>query len=208
MKLQAISLLTLAEADLAERIRALLKEYRFAGRLVFKTQPTTFIDPNWTTDFSADLRHALFSGIILFSIVKGMKRSRLVMAILDRDAPTAELVVELLRRFGINVHLCDLSAGFAPVRAFISGVLESERSLLASKPVTNQYERWLLSITDFGLQRRAPARIKSAIPSELSGFFEDHWAQRAGPVHLDRIFGRISGALRRSVIHGAAARSV
>ncbi len=32
--------------------------------------------------------------------------------------------------------------------------------------------------------------------------------KRAGPVHLDRIFGRISGALRRSVIHGAAARSV
>jgi hypothetical protein len=49
------------------------------------------------------------------------------------------------------------------------------------------------------------ARVqKNAAP----GFNWEVYTQRAGPVHLDRISEVISGALRRSVIHGGGARSV
>lgn len=176
MKLHSISLLNIAEAEIANRIRALLKELKFSGRLVFKTQPTTFINPKWAIDLPADLQQALFTGVILFSIVKGLKQSRLAFAIIDRDSPAAELVVELLHRFKINVCLCDINAGFPPVEASMRGILEIGRPLLVSKPITNQYERWLLSITDIGLNRRATERMKSKIPSQLRNEFENCWA--------------------------------
>ncbi|MBK5914852.1 hypothetical protein CCR84_11085 [Rhodocyclus purpureus] len=106
-----------------------------------------------------------------------MERSRLVIAVIDRNAPSAELVAQLLRRFQISVLICDTGAGFMPIHRFIKDILESRCALLTSKPVTNQSERWLLSVTDLGLGRRSPERIKSTIPPQLIGVFEAHWAR-------------------------------
>lgn len=160
MKIQPISLLTPSETLLADRLRSVSNEYKASGRIIYKTHPSTFIDPNWLRGAPEELRNALFTGIILFSLVSGPKRSTLILAIIDAATPQANSVAEILSRFAIDVLVTDIPDGFTPIEKFVRGILGSEKRAARSKLVTNISERWLLNITDLSLGRTLPTRFK------------------------------------------------
>lgn len=65
--LTLIPILTAVESSYADKIKQTLKSERFTnGRLLYKTQPSTFINPNWIIDESQRIQEACFKGIILF----------------------------------------------------------------------------------------------------------------------------------------------
>src|ERR1035438_771854 len=100
-QLQAISLLSATETSLANQIRQFLQG-KFSVRLVFKTHPSTFIKPDWLKGDSDDRVNALYTGVVLFSLLMGnRKRSKIILAVIDADALQAESIASILRTFGV-----------------------------------------------------------------------------------------------------------
>lgn len=171
MTLNHIALLTPAETTLADNVRHHYQKLGRKWRSLYKTQPSTFIDPRWIDDLAPEIKNALFHGSILIAVVKGAKQSHLALALIDKNAPMAELVQSLLQRFKIGSLLCDPEKDSEQIEAFVSAMLGNKEALLSSKRVTNACERWLLSTTDLALMRRANQEFLQRIPDSLKSFF-------------------------------------
>jgi hypothetical protein len=175
MTLNHIALLTPNETTLAKNVRRQHQKSGKKWRSLYKTQPSTFIDPRWIDDLAPELKSALFQGTILIAVVKGTKQSHLALALIDKNAPMAELVQSLLQHFKIGSMLCDPKKDAEQIEAFVSAMIGNKEALLTSKRVTNAYERWLLSTTDLALMRRANQEFQQSIPDSLKNFFQAEW---------------------------------
>ena len=165
-KLQEISILSEVETQLADEVRKYLKSIKFSGRIIFKTQPTTFIHPDWISEEPVDHRDALFNSVILFSLVKGHKESRIVLAIIDITSPNATMVASILKDFNVSVLVTEITTNFNLIHDFLQQVLVTGVFKLETKRVTNLAERWLLSTTDIAIGRRIPESIRQTLPPE------------------------------------------
>jgi hypothetical protein len=177
-KLQSISILSITETNLAGQIREFLKNIKFSGRLIFKTHPSTFINPDWLREESIDRQEALFTSVILFSLVKGHAKSRIVLAVIDANAQNVEKVASILRSFNVAVLVANTTTGFAPIQEFLREVLVSGQFKLQTKPITNPYERWLLSTTDIAVGRQLPDDFRKTIPAQFIKMVEERCAEQ------------------------------
>lgn len=164
-KLHAISILSATETQLASQTRQFLKEVKFSGRLIFKTHPSTFINPVWLREESTDRQNALFTSVILFSLVKGHKQSQIVLAVIDASSQNAEIVASILRDYNVAVLVTNITPDFTSIQEFLHEVLVSGQFKLQTKRITNPYERWLLSTTELAIGRRLSDDFRKTIPA-------------------------------------------
>ena len=172
--LTLIPILTAVESSHADKIKQTLKSERFAnGRLLYKTQPSTFINPNWIIDESQRIQEACFKGIILFSILKGnCKNSRILMAIIDQSSEFSSEVKSLMESFGIHAYLGNINENFYSIEEFIHNSFKNIELRNDSKRVTNDYERWLINLSMTSLGAKTPPKIQKNIPNEINELFQ------------------------------------
>ena len=171
LTLKTISVLSEAESGLAIQIEQYLKNKKFSGRLIYKTQLSTFIDPGWITE--EQNRDCLFQGVILFSLVKGHKNSNLELAIIDKNERCASQIATILSEYSFDSYVHDSRSGTSGIFSFLDNHFSNTYPSNQSKKITNPGERWLLSITDYSLGRRIQDDIRKIIPPNLQPDFEE-----------------------------------
>ena len=166
------SILSTSETILADQIKSFLKEAKVKYRLLYQTQPSTFIRPEWARGETDACKRSLFEGLILFSLVKGNKNSRLILAIIDEESPFSGDAASLLQSFQIPVYLGPIGNDFQPLENFLRKTLDSGPFLPASRPVTNESERWLLNMASFAADHRTMPDIAKRTPPDVLAIFE------------------------------------
>ena len=143
------SLLSEAEFRLAGKIDRLLEqELENKWRVLYKTVPSTYIDPAWVAD-NEDLKPACWEGEIVYAIVERQVKGRVGAAVIDERHPLANSVRALLEKFHVPSLVYNPKSTSAAVTTFLREALDGRRRLRMScrwtRDVTNKSEEWLIN---------------------------------------------------------------
>lgn len=160
------SLLSQEEFALANILGRITKTAKLAGRWIYKTQPSAFIDPAWIEEHDSQCRDACFGGLISMAFVRGYANSSLIFAVVDNDSPHSRLTAKILEDFGARSIVVDVAREQSKIVDLFETFLRVRPSPSTTKRLTNKYERWLLSTTSFALGRRIDDKFLKALPEE------------------------------------------
>jgi len=176
-------LLSPEETKFAEQIRRELQEIGYRGKLIFKTQPTAFIKPDWVAK-SDERRDALFQGIITFALIDRPTKGKIALAVVDATTHFAQEVQSLLSEFDIPVFTSTIEGNFSTFKDWLHLVLGRKNPRTPTKSIVNLSERWLLTISDRSLLRQIDPKKMISLPHEVADIVKNVCAERRAKFQL------------------------
>lgn len=170
-------LLSPEETRLAEEVRGVLREIKFRGKIIFKTQPAAFIDPDKIPKTDGR-QNALYTGIIALAIIDRPKAGKVAFVVIDISSPLSREIESLFVEFGVPVFVGSIGGDFSDLKDRLRSELIRNGARTSTKCLTNKWERWVMTLTDQSLGRSISPHVRNDLPTDVAKLLNEFSAKR------------------------------